>query len=288
MYKKYKAIFFDWDGTAVMSRQAPVEETVQAMKPLLQKGIKLIIVSGTTYDKIAGGEIHKYFTKEENENLYLGLGRGAFNYQMVDGKPEVFADCIPKDEDLLKIHDICYQVHRYLLKEDGLKTDIVFSRPNYCKIDLMVEDLRGDQLFMQADEMSKLKTLLSDHGLKNGLRDLIDISEKIGKENGMEVSATCDAKYLEVGISCKSDNVDTIFEEISKEGILPEDCSFWGDEYVGIEEGLYGSDSFMLTEKTKNGDFFDVSLLEGTRPEKIQVVGGSVDTFINFLKEQNQ
>ena len=115
MYKKYKAIFFDWDGTAVMSRQAPVEETVQAMKPLLQKGIKLIIVSGTTYDKIAGGEIHKYFTKEENENLYLGLGRGAFNYQMVDGKPEVFADCIPKDEDLLKIHDICYQVHRYLL-----------------------------------------------------------------------------------------------------------------------------------------------------------------------------
>ena len=74
MYKTYKAIFFDWDGTAVMSRQAPVEETVQAMKPLLQKGIKLIIVSGTTYDKIAGGEIHKYFTKEENENLYLGLG----------------------------------------------------------------------------------------------------------------------------------------------------------------------------------------------------------------------
>ena len=60
MYKKYKAIFFDWDGTAVMSRQAPVEETVQAMKPLLQKGIKLIIVSGTTYDKIAGGETVSY------------------------------------------------------------------------------------------------------------------------------------------------------------------------------------------------------------------------------------
>ena len=60
------------------------------------------------------------------------------------------------------------------VKEYGLKTDIVFSRPNYCKIDLMVEDLRGDQLFMQADEMSKLKTLLSDHGLKNGLRDLIE------------------------------------------------------------------------------------------------------------------
>ena len=30
--------------------------------------------------------------------------------------------------------------------------------------------------------MSKLKTLLSDHGLKNGLRDLIDISEKSEKK----------------------------------------------------------------------------------------------------------
>ena len=36
MNKKYKAIFFDWDGTAVTSRTAPVEDAVVAMKPLLQ------------------------------------------------------------------------------------------------------------------------------------------------------------------------------------------------------------------------------------------------------------
>ncbi len=61
MSKKYKAIFFDWDGTAVMSRQAPVEEAVAAMKPLLASGVKLVIVSGTTYDKIASGKIHGTF-----------------------------------------------------------------------------------------------------------------------------------------------------------------------------------------------------------------------------------
>ena len=27
----YKAIFFDWDGTAVLSRKAPVEDAVNAM-----------------------------------------------------------------------------------------------------------------------------------------------------------------------------------------------------------------------------------------------------------------
>lgn len=65
MSKKYKAIFFDWDGTAVMSRQAPVEEAVAAMKPLLASGVKLVIVSGTTYDKIASGKIHEHFTQRK-------------------------------------------------------------------------------------------------------------------------------------------------------------------------------------------------------------------------------
>ena len=84
MKKKYKAIFFDWDGTAVLSRKAPVDEAVAAMKPLLEQGTKLAIISGTTYENIAGGEIEKYFTKNQLNNLYLGLGRGAYNYSFID------------------------------------------------------------------------------------------------------------------------------------------------------------------------------------------------------------
>ena len=54
MKKKYKAVFFDWDGTAVLSRKAPVEEIVGAMRPLLDQKVNLVIVSGTTIDNIAG------------------------------------------------------------------------------------------------------------------------------------------------------------------------------------------------------------------------------------------
>ena len=73
MSKKYKAIFFDWDGTAVMSRQAPVEEAVAAMKPLLASGVKLVIVSGTTYDKIASGKIHEHFTPKSTESYLKNI-----------------------------------------------------------------------------------------------------------------------------------------------------------------------------------------------------------------------
>lgn len=285
--KKYKAIFFDWDGTAVMSRKAPVDEAVKAMAGLLAKGVRLVIVSGTTYENIASGRIQDYFNEGELQNLYLGLGRGAYNYRFEGKQPVVFKDRIPDKTGLLQIHDICYAIHRELLAAYDFKTDIVFCRPNYCKIDIMVGNNRGDQLFMQENELTCLRESLAEHGIKNGLKELISISEEIGRTYGVKVAATCDAKYLEVGISDKSDNADIIMGELSKTaGIRPEECSFWGDEFVGLEEGIYGSDSFMQTEITKTGDFYDVSEVKGERPKQVKNIGGGVKAFLAFLNQQ--
>ena len=288
MNKKYKAIFFDWDGTAVLSRKAPVTDVVAAMKPLLEKGVKLAIVSGTTYENIAGGAIENYFTPKQLDNLYLGLGRGAYNYGFKDGKPYVFSHMIPEKELLGTIHRICFEIHLELKLKYDFDTDIVFSRPNYCKIDLMVDNNRGDNLFMQENELDMLKEKLKAHGIDGGLQALMDLSMEIAKKYDVEAAPTCDAKYLEVGISSKSNNVNIIFAKLCEENpeLEAKDCSFWGDEYVGIEAGIFGSDSFMYTEVTKEGDFFDVSNVTGERPEKVKVLGGGVDTFLKFLGEQ--
>lgn len=287
MKKKYKAVFFDWDGTAVLSRKAPVEEIVGAMGPLLDQKVNLVIVSGTTMENIAGGKLETYFTKEQLAHLYLGLGRGAFNYRYENGQELIFSDMRPDKKLLGDIHRICFDIHMELLEKYGLNTDIVFSRPNYCKIDLMVENQRGDNLFMQENELDMLKDCLKRHGVEGGLQGLLDISVAAGERYGITVKPTCDAKYLEVGISSKSDNVDRILEHLqSAYGICPEECSFWGDEYVGIEEEIYGSDSFMKTEKTGAGDFFDVSEVRGKRPEGVTKLGGGVERFLEFLREQ--
>ncbi|MDO4324156.1 MAG: HAD hydrolase family protein [Lachnospiraceae bacterium] len=285
MFKKYKAIFFDWDGTAVLSRKAPADLAVAAMKPLLQKGIKLVIVSGTTIENIAQGRLEELFTKEELSNLYLGLGRGAYNYAFDDnGKACIFHDEIPDKKTLLDIHRICFEIHQHLLEHYDYATDIVFSRPNYCKIDLMVTENRGTNLFMQENELDMLKETMRAHGLNGGLAELIALASSVGKQYGIEVAPTCDAKYLEVGISSKSDNVNMILASLQKKfGITAEDCAFWGDEYVGIESGIFGSDSFMMTPETKAGDFFDVSEVSGQRPEGVKVLGGGVERFLQFL-----
>ncbi len=284
--KKYRAIFFDWDGTAVLSRRAPVDAAVAAMAPLLDAGVKLAVISGTAYDRIAAGQLHTHFTEKQLENLYLGLGRGAFNYAFSRGEPYVFADRLPDDSTRGAIHRTAFDIHMELLDRYGLNTDIVFGRPNYCKIDLAAGIDRGDNLFMQAGETEALQRTLRSLGI-GGLRCLIDMAKAAGKAHGLAVSPTCDGKYLEVGISDKSDNVDGILKRImGSDGIAAEDCCFLGDEFIALEEGIYGSDSFMLTPLTASADFFDVSDLPGTRPPRVSVLHGGVDRFLSFLREQ--
>lgn len=280
--KQYKAIFFDWDGTAVLSRKAPVEDAVNAMRPLLEKGVKLAIISGTTYENIAGGKLESYFTPKQLQNLYLGLGRGAYDYGFdEEGKPVVLKNRVPDAKGILAIHDACYRIHRALLEQYGMNTDIVFSRPNYCKIDMMPDNNRGENLFLQEGEAAKLQRILTSHGIES-IETLIKMAESFGTEE-MPLPATTDAKYLEVGPTGKSDNANALFERF---GFDAEDCCFWGDEFIGVTDSIFGSDAGMLTEKTCKGDFFDVSNLEGVRPQQVKQLGGGIQTFLDFLREQ--
>lgn len=286
--KQYKAIFFDWDGTAVRSRKAPVDEVAARMKRLLAKGVKLAVISGTTVENIGGGRLHEAFTAKERKNLYYGLARGAYNYHFDDsGELEIFCNMVPDRETMVKVHWACYEVHERLFASYGFPTDIVFSRPNYCKIDLMVENDRGENLFFQDGELGRLKKSMERCGIPGGLTGLLKMAEEAGRAQGISLSATTDAKYLEAGLTSKSDNVAVILKELDRlYQIKPEECAFWGDEYVGMDEGLYGSDSFMITEASRGGDFFDVSEAPGHRPEPVVVLGGGVETFLGFLDRQ--
>ena len=282
--KAYRAVFFDWDGTAVLSRKAPVDDAVAQMRPLLDKGIRLAIISGTTYENIAGGKIHTFFSPKQLQNLYLGLGRGAFEYGFSEqGEPVLLQDRIPDRPLLLAIHDVCYQVHRLLLERYGIETDVVFTRPNYCKIDLMPGYSRADKLFLQEGEAAALRALLAGHGWDEGIKGLINLVPAISPDS-ISLQATTDAKYLEIGPTGKCDNTNALFALFASQyGIAPEECCFWGDEFIGVDEGLFGSDSGMITEKTACCDFFDVSDLAGERPRQVRRIGGGVDTFLTFL-----
>ncbi len=283
----YKSIFFDWDGTAVESREASVDEVVKHMKALLRDKVNLIIISGTTYDKIAGGRLHEYFEKDELDYLYLGLGRGALNYSFKNGDLVLHDENMPSMEELLMIHRVAFEIHQKLLSSYGIKTDIVFSRPNYCKLDLMVEHDRGGKLFLQSNEINMIQEILEEHGIKEGLREIVRIAEEVGRKLDFEVKATTDAKFLEVGKTTKSDNVNFFIKSIYGDDTkLNEKICFWGDEFTYLAEGIKGSDAYMITELSKKASFFDVSENPLSLPEVVKHIGGGTKSFIEFLESQ--
>jgi hypothetical protein len=146
---------------------------------------------------------------------------------------------------------------------------------------------RGDNLFFQEGELEALQSHFETHGYTKGLHGLIVECLAQGRELGIELAITSDAKYVEIGTTTKSDNVNTLFDMLQRErNIHISDCCFWGDEYIGLTNELFGSDSFMITENTKEGDFFDVSSASGARPKGVQVLGGGIETFHQFLKQQ--
>ena len=288
MYKKYKAVFFDWDGTAVTSRRDPGHEVAPLLSELLRQNVKLFVISGTTCENIAGGRLHEAIPKHLLKNLYLGLARGAYNYGFgPDGQVRLLGGRLPSREEKLKIHVICFAFHTMLLTQYGYETDIVFSRPNYCKIDMLCDHDRGGKLFLQAGESGMLRDKLLARGYTKGVKGLIDDAEALGGKFGLSVKATTDAKYLEVGLATKGDNVDFLMDHtVLGSGVIARECCFWGDEFGEFEEGVFGSDAYMLTERTKEADFFDVSESDEPVPEGVRHVGGGVNSFLDFLRGQ--
>lgn len=169
-----------------------------------------------------------------------------------------------------------------------MNTDIVFSRANYCKVDLMVASSRGEALFRQEAELERLNRLLADHGLVGGVGEVIAMAEGLGTLRGKHLRATTDAKFLELGMGTKSDNVDFFLETLLEPaGISPEECCFWGDEFSSLGPGVPGSDALMITERSRRADFFDVSPRPEELPGAVKALGGQVERFLVFLDEQS-
>ncbi|MCE5236730.1 MAG: HAD family hydrolase [Clostridiaceae bacterium] len=286
--KRYRAIFFDWDGTAVISRSAPADAVAAAMAPLLTKGIYLFIISGTTYPNIAGGQLERYFPPAQLRYLFLGLARGSHNLGFdQNGRPTHTFDPQVSKDILLRIHQTAFDVHQELLRDYDYPTDIIFDRPNYVKVDLMPGNDRDANLFLSGDELGAVKRALARHGYHAGLAGLTELALNCGARHGLAVRPTCDAKYLEIGVLNKADNVDAFMERVlAPAGIAAEECCFWGDEFLELDCGLNGSDSFMHTPLTQGADFFDVGTVAGERPTHLTHLGGSVETFLRFLKAQ--
>ena len=134
----WEMIIFDWDGTAVPDRHAPIGDLRAALEDLLKEGGLCAIVTGTNLDNILKQGIAE-LSPLAKHGLHICTNRGSevFDFGSV-GKPQLIFRRQATQSENRALDSAAIELHDWI-KAQGMKTEIIFNRLNRRKVDLIPE-----------------------------------------------------------------------------------------------------------------------------------------------------
>jgi hypothetical protein len=277
--RRFEAIMFDWDGTAVPNRQADASHLRALVEEACSLGIELAIVTGTS---LAHVDDQLRARPDGPGRLLLALNRGSEIFKVDRSGAHLVERRTATDaEDAALSRAAVLTVER--LAARGLSAAIVSERLNRRKIDLIPEPVWSDPLKSRIDELlAAVQSRLDAAGIA-GLSEAVDIARGAAIDAGLiDPKVTSDAKYVEIGLTDKSDSVRWIIGELWRRGIAPSQVLVAGDE-LGPLGGLPGSDSSLMVD---GGTAVSVGVEPNGVPSGVISLGGGPAMFAAVLGDQ--
>ena len=280
--RRFEAILFDWDGTAVPDRSADATRVRTLVERLCAAGMDLGVVSGTHV-----GNVDEQLRARPDGpgRLHLLLNRGSEVFRATRGGIElVYRRMATEEEDeaLTRAADLTVSQ----LSDAGLRAEIVSKRLNRRKIDLIPEAAWADPPKAQIDE---LVVAVGDRLRRAGFRGLpqvVEIAEQAAREAGLpHARVTSDAKHVEIGLTDKSDSARWILADLWRRGVRAGQVLIAGDE-LGPLGGLPGSDSLMLVREAAAATAVSVGVEPTGVPAGVLALGGGPEAFLDILEDQ--
>ncbi|MDR3606363.1 MAG: hypothetical protein P4M08_03165 [Oligoflexia bacterium] len=284
--RKFDALFFDWDGTAVEDRHAPAHDLVGALQPLLSTGPLAAIITGTNIHNILNQEISTLSTQAKH-SLYICTNRGSEVYGFNDdGDSELIYRRKATPEEDQALTQAIERLRDYA-GQRGLETVITYDRLNRRKLDLIPLPEWADPKKAQFAELFKtVQARLHAAGIK-GFKELLDEARKISREAGLnDARITSDLKHIEIGLTDKSDSIRWLFENVVKPKQIPaQNIAIMGDEMGNVGD-VQGSDAFMRIPDLEHATYLSVGVEPEGAPPWVNHIGGGPANFLQFLKDQ--
>ena len=280
--RRFEAVVFDWDGTAVPDRTADASELRETIEALCAAGMEIAVVTGTHIGNVDGQLSARPVGPG---SLFLCLNRGSEAYAVdVDG-PHLIERRLAKADEEAAL-DAAAQATVVQLAARGLQATIVSERLNRRKIDLIPEPEWADPPKARIGELlSAVEARLRGAGL-DGLREAVSLAEEAARDAGLpDPKVTSDAKHVEIGLTDKADSARWIFAELWRRGIGPSQVLVAGDEF-GPLGGLPGSDSFLLPADAERVVAVSVGREPTGVPRGVVALGGGPETFLTLLGDQ--
>jgi trehalose/maltose hydrolase-like predicted phosphorylase len=280
--RRFEAVVFDWDGTAVPDRAADAGELRGLVEELTPFGLDLIVITGTHVGNVDGqlgarpaGPGRLYFCVNRGSEVYAANESGL---ELVEAR-----QASPEEDAAL---DAAAAATVEELSRHGLRAEVVSQRLNRRKIDLIPEPEWADPPKARiAELLEAVQQRLHEAGL-GGLGEAVEISLAAARGAGLaDPRVTSDAKHVEVGLTDKADAARWAFAELKRRGIGPGLVLVAGDEF-GPLGSLPGSDSLLLVPEGVRATAVTVGAEPTGAPAGVVVLGGGPDAFRAILADQ--
>lgn len=282
--RRFEAVIFDWDGTAVPDRTADAFRVRGLIEALCALGMEVAVVSGTHVGNIDG---QLRARPRGPGHLRLCLNRGSEVF-LVDeaGVHLVYRRIATPQEERALTAAASQTVAR--LAERGLQAQIVSQRLNRRKIDLIPEPAWTDPPKARlAQLLAAVEARLHRFGFL-GLPQVAELARDAAQAAGLpEARVTSDAKHVEIGLTDKADSARWILRDLWVRGVGPGLVLIVGDE-MGPLGGLPGSDSLMLVEEARRATAVSLGAEPGGVPPGVVGLGGGPEAFLDLLEDQLQ
>ncbi|MDZ4828222.1 MAG: hypothetical protein SGJ13_17425, partial [Actinomycetota bacterium] len=245
--RRFEALMFDWDGTAVPDRRADAKTVRSVIEALCENAVHVTIVTGTHVGNV---DDQLGARPRGPGRLLLAVNRGSEVYE-VDGEgPRLLhrREATAAENEALD-RSAALTIER--LAARGLTTALVSQRLNRRKIDVIPLPEWADPPKARIDELLQAtEARLAAAGLA-GLPEVVAIAHAAAREAGIvDPRVTSDAKHVEIGLTDKSDAARDLLARLWDEGIGPALVLVGGDEF-GTLGGIPGSDSLMLVPEAQ-------------------------------------
>ena len=281
--RRFEAVVFDWDGTAVPDRSAEAGALRRLVEELCALGFDLGVVTGTHVGNVDG---QLQARPAGPGRLFLCVNRGSevFRADGMSGLQLVRRREATAEED--SALDAAAETTVRMLAARGLAAEVVSQRLNRRKIDLIPGPAWSDPPKAQISELLRaVEERLRGAGL-NGLSEAVELAEQAARKAGLsDARVTSDAKHVEIGLTDKADSARWLFGELARTGTGAGLVLVAGDEF-GTLGGLPGSDSLLLVHEAARAAAVSVGAEPTGAPAGVISLGGGPDRFLQLLADQ--
>lgn len=285
--RPFRAVVFDWDGTAVADRLEDASEVAHLLRELLRRRVWIVVVTGTNFGNV-DRQLCRLIPPTRRRRLITCTNRGSEVYGF-DRRGNLLQRWLrvatPEEDQALT--RTAESVRDAIVERTGLDIDIVYDRLNRRKIDLIPLAQWADPPKSAIGELlAAVEERLRTAGLPGGLGEVVALTERMAREHGLDdARITTDVKHVEVGLTDKGDSLEWVKHEIlGNERIRWEDVLIAGDEFGPIA-GFAGSD-----DRLRGGAEGAVVVSVGTEPNGapggVLHLGGGPPGFRQLLRQQ--